>query len=172
MRGGRPAFTWVWWLSMCLCKEAELDELVLLWLSSSSDPECVTVEAHDQKKQNKTGGQSIKTSPREHGERKQARGECDTATHLNGLFLRKEKKSVAITPGEAARRSPVTTLALIYFPHFVATLFHTALWGQMNVGYFKASKWQPFSYLYNYHYSSWNPMEQLCPFYYPQKKNP
>lgn len=35
----RPAvFTWVWWLSMCLCREAELDEFDLLWLSSSNNP--------------------------------------------------------------------------------------------------------------------------------------
>ena len=31
-------FTWVWWLSMCLCR-VELEEFDLLWLSSSSDPE-------------------------------------------------------------------------------------------------------------------------------------
>lgn len=32
-------FTWVWWLSMCLCREVEVEEFDLLWLSSSSDPE-------------------------------------------------------------------------------------------------------------------------------------
>lgn len=119
----------------------------------------------------KGGGQSIKTSPREHGVKTGERRVRDDNRFEWTLSLKREK-SILISLGAAARRSPVMTLALIYFPHFVATLFHTALWGQMNVGYFKAPKWQPFSYLYNYYYSTWTPVEQLCPFYYPpQKKN-
>lgn len=39
-------FTWVWWLSMCRCREEEPDEFDLLWLSSSSDPEHTISKVH------------------------------------------------------------------------------------------------------------------------------
>lgn len=115
---------------MCLCKEAEPDEFVLVWLSSSSDPECVTVEARDQKKKRdkESNGVGLNT------ERNQTHSEKETTANLNGLSLW-NGKTLKHYPDQTGCSCTHVACHDIGFDFFCPTLSQISftLSGQINV---------------------------------------